>query len=351
MSETSTGQLLTQPAYWQALRDHGCACPDTGWEWQQQASELTQAPVWSKAHSWGEFVFDQTWAQAYSRAGGAYYPKWVCALPFTPVPGPRLGTQPAQTAAELAELGRDAGVSGIHVLFASDADASALAHDPRWLRRQDIRYIWRNRGYADFGDFLGALSSKKRKNLRRERRLAQQTGLHMQWLPAAKLPAQDWNRLYALYASTYHMRGQHPYLSLRCLQAWAEQLPENFWLCIARDDQHQLQAMAFFFADEQALYGRHWGAAKDYDCLHFELCYYQGMEFCLERNIPHFDAGVQGQHRLLRGFEPALSQSLHYLLNPEFAAAVAAYLQRETPAVQAEWQAQCRATAYKDRTE
>jgi predicted N-acyltransferase len=144
------------------------------------------------------------------------------------------------------------------------------------------------------------------------------------------------------------MRGQHPYLNRGCLQAWAEHFPHNFWLCIARDEQQHIQAMAFFFADDQGLYGRHWGAAMDYDCLHFELCYYQGIEFCLSRGIPHFDAGVQGQHRLLRGFEPVLSQSLHHLLEPQFAAAVAAYLQRETAAVQREWREQCRATAFKD---
>lgn len=346
MSEA--GQLLTRPAYWEPLRREGCATPETGWEWQAQASEHTQAPVWAKAHSWGEFVFDQAWAQAYQRAGGAYYPKWICALPFTPVPGPRLGAQPAHAAQQLCELARRAKVSGVHILFASDADTTALTGESDWLHRQDIRYIWRHRGYRDFDDFLAELSSKKRKNLRRERRLARDTGLSIDWLPMAELPEHDWGRLYALYASTYQMRGQQPYLSPGCLRAWATQLQQHFWLCAARDDQGCLQAMAFFFADEHGLYGRHWGAAKDYDCLHFELCYYQGMEFCLQRGIPHFDAGVQGHHRLLRGFEPVLSHSLHHFAEPGFAAAVAAYLQRETAAVIAEWQEQCGMTAFKN---
>ncbi|MGB1556961.1 MAG: GNAT family N-acetyltransferase [Oceanococcaceae bacterium] len=324
------GELFTQPAYLQALQSS--ACKETGW--------LPAGPTgldWLKSHSWGEFVFDQAFAQAYERAGGAYYPKWVRAVPFSPVPGPRLGPNPASTAAKLLGQAGEAGASGAHVLFLPETELTSL--DPQqWLQRLDLRYVWHNRSYADFEAFLSALSSKRRKSIRAERRKVGAHALQIRWCPAGELSEAQLHRAYALYASTYQMRGQQPYLQPDCLQAWAQALPEQMLFCLAEDVQGLMQAMAFFFRDSAHLYGRHWGAAGDWDALHFELCYYQGMDYCLREGLQLFDAGVQGQHRLLRGFEPEFSHSVHHFFHPELHRAVGAYLEREGSALRAEAQ-------------
>ncbi len=333
--------MFTTPEYTATLIASGSACDATGWLPRASAT----APVWEKSHSWGEFVFDQNFAQAYAEAGGRYYPKLVCAVPFTPVPGPRLGAEPEQQAQQLRQLCQETPLSGAHVLFLPETEATALDPD-LWLQREDIRYVWRNRGYADFDAFLAELTSKRRKTIRAERRQVAEHGFTIEWLPAAAFDDIQWQRLYALYASTYHMRGQSPYLHPGCLREWGRAFPENMLFCIAREED-QIQAMAFFFRDEQYLYGRHWGAARDWSGLHFELCYYRAIEYCLDHGLALFDAGVQGSHRLLRGFEPEISRSVHNFTDERFHRAIDNYLRQERAAVRAQFAQLQQQTAYR----
>ena len=319
------GGLFTSEKYLQPLHDSGCASPATGWT----PLTATLGRLWyEKAHSWGEFVFDQAFANAYEQRGQRYYPKRVCCVPFTPVPGPRLRST------EIAALAEGEGAGSSHVLFLPDEEAAALLARG-WLRRTQARYVWRNRGYGAFEDFLGALNSKRRKNIRAERKAVATSGLRIEWRAASSLSEAEWREVFALYTRTYRVRGQQPYLKLACLQAWAQNFPEQMLFCLARSES-RIEAMAFFFRDGDALYGRHWGAAAEHDGLHFELCCHQGIEYAIREKLSFFDAGVQGEHKLLRGFEPAQTQSMHWFAHPGFRAAIADYLKRETAAMQQE---------------
>ncbi len=341
MTQPPRGSLFTTAAYISPLGDS--ACPETGWT--AQPAPAGTAPVWLKSHSWGEFVFDQNFARAYQDAGLAYYPKLVCAIPFTPVPGPRLGSDTEHSARSLQVACDDASLSGAHILFLPAQESAAL--DPAtWLQREDIRYVWHNRGYRDFDDFLAALSSKRRKTIRAERRQVATHGFDISWQPASAFSATDWQRLYALYASTYHMRGQAPYLQADCLRDWGRALPQEMLFCVARKDG-DIQAMAFFFTDQTHLYGRHWGAAQDWSGLHFELCYYRAIEYCIHHQLQLFDAGVQGSHRLLRGFEPELSESRHYFSDGRFRQAISNYLAQERQMVRQQFASLQQRTAYR----
>ncbi|MEN8718629.1 MAG: GNAT family N-acetyltransferase [Oceanococcaceae bacterium] len=341
-AEPPRGHLFTTAAFLTPLA--ASAQADTGWI--ALTDVATAAPCWQKHHSWGEFVFDHRFAQAYAQHGLDYYPKLVCALPFTPVPGPRLGLQPARAAQNLLQQCAAQACSSVHVLFADSEEVAAL-DSPEWLLRQDIRYVWRNRDYTDFEAFLAALTSKRRKTLRTERRQVAAYGMTLQWQPGDAFSPDQWDRLYALYASTYHMRGQHPYLHPDTLRGWAAALGPQMQICTATLHD-EIVAMAFFFRDATHLYGRHWGAARDWPGLHFELCYYQGIDYAIREGLQLFDAGVQGQHRLLRGFEPEVSQSLHHFRDPRFAGAIGNYLEQERQAVTAEWAAQRAHTAFRN---
>ena len=308
--------LFTSAGYLDPLHDSGCASPQRGWT-------PLGAPLWyAKAHSWGEFVFDQAFARAYKQRGHDYYPKRVCCVPFTPVPGPRV------LDASLIPQMEGEGASSAHVLFLPE-DEAALLQARGWLRRQHLRYVWRNRGYVAFEDFLGALNSKRRKNLRAERRTVAASGLRIEWRLASELNDDEWREVFALYARTYRVRGQQPYLNLACLQAWARNFPAQMLFCLAQGEGC-IEAMAFFFRDGEALYGRHWGAAREHDGLHFELCCHQGVEYAIREKLSFFDAGVQGEHKLLRGFEPSSTQSMHWFAHEGFRAAIADYLKRES---------------------
>lgn len=328
-SQAHPGELFVSDAFLSPLALSGCAAAQTGW----QPLPHDTAPLFLKQHSYGEFVFDFQFAQAYRQHGLAYYPKLVCAVPFTPVTGPRLGSSPDGEA--LQALCVDVSASGAHVLFAPEAELQALSA-AGWLWRQDLRFVWRDRGYSRFEDFLAALSSKKRKNIRAERRKVAALGLTIEWRPAASVPVAQWPDIFALYASTYAMRGQPPYLNQQCLQAWATNLPEAFQLCLASQGD-ELIAMALYFDDGQRLYGRHWGSRVDADGLHFELCYYQGIDYCIRHGRAHFDAGVQGGHRLLRGFEPELSHSAHWFADPRFQQAIGHFIAEERKLIQAQF--------------
>lgn len=318
------GALFTEPRYLQALHVQA-ATERSGWQLLDDVGPIT----YLKSHSWGEFVFDFEFANAYQRAGLAYYPKMLCAVPFSPVTGPRLF---GRTGSDLRQQCHAHSASGVHVLFLSAEERDVLATDG-WHSRCDIRFVWQDRDYGDFDGFLAALNSKRRKNIRRERRKITESGFRIEWMQAADIPEYLWPRLYGLYASTYQMRGQQPYLDEACLRAWGQALPEQMLFCLAWDGDDQCLAMAMFFREADCLYGRHWGAAIDVDALHFELCYYQGIEFCLAQKLSHFDAGVQGGHRLLRGFEPVLSHSAHYFADERFHDLIGNFLAREGMAV------------------
>lgn len=332
------GALFTQPDYLQALQDSGSASAENGWHAVAEAGPA----LYLKDHSWGEFVFDFEIAQAYQQAGLNYYPKLLCAVPFTPVSGPRLLGRSGQ---DLQDRAQQYGASSAHVLFVSDAERQALQQQG-WLLRSDLRYQWHNLGYVDFEQFLEALQSKKRKKLRAERRQVANLGLDIDWCCAGDLPASEWTRIYALYASTYTVRGQQPYLNQDCLQAWGQSMPSSMLFCLARQ-AGEIVAMAFFFRDKQALYGRHWGSAVPADKLHFELCYYQGMEYCIAQGLSIFDAGVQGGHRILRGFDARLTHSAHWFADARFQAALAPALAREREHVQQHLQQAQQHSAYK----
>ncbi|MCK0537262.1 GNAT family N-acetyltransferase [Alcanivorax quisquiliarum] len=311
----------------------------TGWHDISCRAGEGVLPLYRKAHSWGEYVFDHGWADAYARHGLHYYPKLVTAIPYTPVTGPRWRLpQGVSDAAgwlwpRIQEALAAHQASGWHLLFPDQAAAEALAELPL-ITRQACHFRWFNRDYQTFDDFLAALVSRKRKSLRRERQRVLEQGLTIQRAAGAAIPAHWWDVFYACYADTYLRRGQSPYLAPAFFRAIREQMGEQLMLTAAfADNPEQPVAMAIYLFDGQGLYGRYWGALQDYDALHFELCYYQGIEFAIEQQLALFDPGVQGEHKLLRGFEPVITRSLHHLVEPAFHQAVADFCEREAHAV------------------
>lgn len=343
--------LFTSADYLEPLAASGCVIPESGWTAVPlQLSESAQAPCYLKTHSWGEFVFDFQIAQAYEQQGLAYYPKLVCCVPFTPVPGPRLLAADDRGRAALAEAllvhaGR-CSASSVHVLYPAAPDRDAL-RGPQWLTREQMRYLWRNRDYGDFDAFVAALSSKRRKNLRRERRQVADAGFEIGWRRGDALSTAEWRRIWLLYANTYRVRGQQPYLNLDCLQQWAARLGERMQFCLAQRDD-DLCAMAFFFRDGETLYGRHWGASVDEPLLHFELCYYRGIEYAISQGLQCFDAGVQGEHKLLRGFDPERAYSMHHFRHHGMQEAIARYFERERVVIGEQISAYAAHSAYRD---
>jgi predicted N-acyltransferase len=332
----AAGALFTTPQYLEPLERSGCVGPQRGWMPMPGTLATGSAPCYRKAHSWGEFVFDFEFAAAYEQHGLRYYPKQVCAVPFTPVPGPRLLAADDEgkrgLGRALMERTRAAGDSSAHVLFLP-AQECELLRALGWLPRVQLRYTWSNAGDRSFAEFLGRLSSKKRKNIRHEREAVASSDLAIDWCAGAALTDAEWSRVHELYASTYHLRGQSPYLNLACLRGWAENFGESMQFCVARRDR-RIVAMAFYFCDANTLYGRHWGSDADEPGLHFELCCYRGVEYCIEHGLERFDAGVQGDHRLQRGFEPELSYSAHWFAHEGFHGAIADALERETRMLQ-----------------
>jgi predicted N-acyltransferase len=314
--------LFTDPAYIDALERSGCASPANGWTPRHLDGAHGRVVCYEKNHSWGEFVFDFELARVYRQMGLRYYPKLVACAPFTPVPGPRLlaadDAGRLALARQLRDLAAD-GRSGAHVLFVDPHELSLLESDG-WIARAQPRYVWRAHGAQDFDGFLATLNSKKRKNIRAERRKL--GAFDIGWCPGASLNDDEWRRAFALYANTYAQRGQEPYLNLACLRAWAAAFGERMQFCVARHGG-RIVAIAFFFEDGDTLYGRHWGADAHYDALHFELCYYQGIDRCFARGLTRFDAGVQGEHKLARGFAAELAYSAHHFVHAGLREAIA----------------------------
>jgi len=344
--DTHDSPFLTH-AFLQALESCACVGGDSGWHPQHlllrddQGRLQGAVPRYLKAHSWGEFVFDWNWAQSYRRAGLAYYPKHLAAVPFTPVTGPRLLVRPGPDAhavrTALAEaLREDAdrrGVSGAHANFTTREDQLAL-EAAGFLPRHDCRFLWRNRGYQDFDDFLDGFRADKRKKVRRERRRVMESGTSFRTLPGESIELPLWDTVFAFSEQTFLRHGNAHYLNAPFLADVARRRPGSVVVKLA-ERAHTPVAAAIFFQGGGTLYGRYWGSATHEDSLHFEACYYQGIEHCIALGLAAFDPGTQGEHKLARGFEPTLTQSAHWLAHAGFHQAVARYLERERAAVAA----------------
>jgi predicted N-acyltransferase len=291
------------------------------------------APLYIKLNSHGEYVFDWAWAGAYARAGLDYYPKLLCAVPYSPVPGPRLlvGTggdelRGALIAAIAAEIERH-GWSSAHLNFVSDDDAAAFADD-NWLPRFDWQFHWHNRGWRDFADFLDALTPKKRKNIRQERAHVVRAGVVCEVRHGDELSESDWQALQAFYQSTFDEKGNYAALTLDFLRHLGKTMPRQVLAVLCRRGT-DLIGGAILLRSRDTLYGRYWGCSEQIPGLHFEACYYQGIEYCLRERLARFEPGAQGEHKLARGFLPVVTRSFHYIADRRFRAAIAEALARE----------------------
>ena len=298
---------------------------------------LAVLPAYLKSHSYGEYVFDWAWSDAWRRMGLAYYPKLVTAIPFTPATGPRLLYEPGLDPAELwlrfyeqmPTLARKLAISSWHVLFPDAADNARLQATAMHTRRQ-VQFHWHNRGYRDFDDFLDGLVSRKRKSLRRERRRVQEQGLTLSLRDGRELRANDWAVFHRFYQMTYAKRSGHGgYLTREFFLDVAPRLGAQVLLALAQDASGQAVAGALYFRDDDTLYGRYWGCAREYECLHFEACYYQGIEYCIGEGLQRFDPGAQGEHKIQRGFEPVITLSRHWIAQPELNAAIGDFTRQE----------------------
>lgn len=343
-------QPFVQHAFLAALEDSGSVGAHCGWQpahgllVDAQGTPLAALPGYCKSHSYGEYVFDMAWADASQRAGIAYYPKLLSAVPFTPVSGARL-LGDAKHAAQLLDTLTDElsehGYSGWHLNFTDPASDAIMQGREGWLERLGCQFLWRNQGYRDFDDFLANLSSRKRKQMRKERAQVSEQGIEFDWRVGHQLSERDWDFVYACYANTYRVRGRRPYLTREFFSLLAERLPQAIRVVLAVQGSRPV-AMAFSLIAEDTLYGRYWGCLGDFDRLHFETCLYQGIDYAIAHGVQRFDAGAQGEHKLLRGFEPLLTRSWHYLCHPGLRAAVADFLLHERAAVR-EYAKQARA--------
>ncbi|WP_336486846.1 GNAT family N-acetyltransferase [Methylobacterium nigriterrae] len=327
-------------AFLSALEESGCVSRRTGWLPLHVAVERGErligvAPCYLKSHSQGEYVFDQGWADAYERAGGAYYPKLQVSVPFTPVTGPRFLIAPGEDpddavagiVAGLRALRDETQASSIHVTFMPERDwarAGALG----FLQRTDQQFHWENDGYATFEDFLGALASRKRKAIRRERREALADGIAIEHVTGADLTEAHWDAFYRFYTDTGSRKWGRPYLNRRFFSLLSERMADRVLLILASRAGRPI-AGALNLIGDAALYGRNWGCIEDHPFLHFEVCYYQAIDFALARGLKRVEAGAQGEHKLARGYRPVTMHSAHDIADPAFRRAVADYLKRE----------------------
>lgn len=331
-------QPFLRHAFLHALEASGAVTPAAGWTpahlvVRREGALVAALPRYRKVHSFGEYVFDWAWADAWERAGGDYYPKGLTAVPFTPAPGARLliapGVSRRAVIAELAAACCDASLSSWHLLFAESEEVDDwLAVRPDLLERASVQFQWRDAGYGDFAGFLAAMSAKRRKEVRRERRRVAEQGLEMVRLEGEAIDAAALEHFYRCYRITYHERGQQPYLSRDFFRRLRATMPETLLLVQARHGGRPVAA-ALCVQGSDTLYGRYWGSEVEADCLHFEACYYQGIEHCLEKRLTRFDPGTQGEHKVSRGFAPRRLRSLHYIAHPGFRDAVARFCAEE----------------------
>jgi predicted N-acyltransferase len=329
-------------AFLDALHESGSASARTGWRpqylslWQDE--QLAAAmPLYQKMHSYGEYVFDWAWAEAYARNGLDYYPKLLSAIPFTPVSGSRLLARDAQARRALiealTEMQERSGVSSTHILYPPEAQAQELAQ-AGFLLRTGVQFHWLNRGYRNFEEFLGTLEQKKRKNIRAERRKVQEAGITFRQVPGAQASEQDWTFFKSCYDQTYAAHFSSPYLNLDFFLRLATGMPQNLLLVIAEREGKPIAA-SLLVHDAATLYGRYWGALEYHPCLHFETAYYQPLDFCIRHGIACFEGGAQGEHKMARGFLPQKTWSAHKLAHPAFSDAVERFLAQEAGGIDA----------------
>jgi predicted N-acyltransferase len=349
------GQPFLRHAFLSAMEDSASVTPETGWAAEHLVLERdgqvrALLPAYRKWHSFGEYVFDHGWADACERAGIAYYPKLLGAVPFSPVSGPRLlSAEPADgllLLQAIPEYLNKAGLSGAHINFTDTALDDAMAGLPGWMERLGCQFHWRNRGYRDFQDFLDTLSSRKRKQMRKEREQVAGQGIEFAWYRGDELSQAQWDFVYRCYANTYAVRRRAPYLTREFFSLLAERMPEAVRVVIARQHGREV-AMALSLVGGDSLYGRYWGCLDEFDRLHFETCFYQGMDFAITEGLQRFDAGAQGEHKLIRGFEPVITRSWHYLLHPGLRRAVEEFLQQERVGVRGYAEEACAALPYR----
>jgi len=340
------GYPFLRHAFLSALERTRCIGEGTGWSpailtLQDDQGLAGAVPAWLKTHSYGEFVFDFAWAQAYSRHGLRYYPKLVAAAPFTPATGPRCLVRPdldrefvvTQLLASLGEYADEQQLSSTHVLFPAETERSLLERRPDWLMRRDCQFHWRNRGYADFEGFLGSFTAEKRKKARRERRRVAEAGITFESRRGSEASPEEILTAWQLHRITFLRRGNEPYLAAETFLEIARTMGESLLFKFARLGD-EIVAVAVFFVGDDTLYGRYWGCNENFHSLHFETCYHQGIEFCIEQGLDRFEPGTQGEHKVSRGFEPTYTYSAHRIAEPRFRAAIADYLDRESEAVE-----------------
>ena len=329
-----------------ALEETGCTTAPAGWGPSHLMIYLADKlkgviPAYLKTHSMGEYVFDWAWAEAYQRYGMNYYPKLLIAVPFTPCQGPRLlfseelrrRMTPERTHQMLDAVTGDLGAHSWHLLFPENRDQELL-DKPEALHRIGCQFHWYNRGYRTFEDFLATLTSRKRKSIRKERRLVADQGITFRHFSGPDIPDHVLSTFYVFYQATYLKRGQRPYLNKEFFQQLRERQPEQLHIIMAARHE-QMIAGALFLQGGDTLYGRYWGCLEEFDHLHFETCYYQGIELAIQQALTRFDAGAQGEHKLVRGFEPVLTHSWHGILHPGFREAIARFCREEAEHVMA----------------
>lgn len=324
-----------------ALHESRCAAEEAGWQPQfltlWQGEQLAAAmPLYLKWHSYGEYVFDWAWADAYRRHGLEYYPKLLSAIPFTPVTGTRLLACDADALRALTEallkLQKTRGVSSTHVLYPPQTQAETL-RAAGFMLRSGVQFHWMNAGYASFDDFLATLERKKRKNIRAERRKVAEAGVTFRQVEGADITAEEWQFFKQCYDRTYAQHASTPYLNLDFFLRIGAGMPQNILLIVAQREGRPIAA-SLVIHDDDTLYGRYWGAIEDIPCLHFETAYYQPLEFCIRRKLRCFEGGAQGEHKMARGFLPQKTWSAHWLAHPAFADAVEQFLQQEAGGIE-----------------
>jgi len=327
-------------AFFAAAEASGSATPRTGWGARHLIAKLDDkivgvVPCYLKSHSQGEYVFDRGWADAYERAGGRYYPKLQCSVPFTPATGPRLlirdGVDRERIAEALAAglmaLCNATHASSVHVTFAREAEAKCLAQHG-FLIRNDQQFHWRNQGYKTFDDFLATLNSRHRKAIKRERREALSAGITIHWLTGSEIDEDAWDAFFTFYMETGSRKWGRPYLTRSFFAQIGESMSKDVLLVMAKRSGRWI-AGAINFVGSDTLFGRNWGAIEHHNFLHFEVCYYQAIDFAIQRGLATVEAGAQGEHKLARGYLPQTTWSAHFIADPDLRRAIADYLKRE----------------------
>ncbi|MDG6094262.1 GNAT family N-acetyltransferase [Acetobacter sp. AN02] len=331
-------------AFLSALEDSGSAGPRTGWLPRHMCLSdgtgkiYAVAAAWLKSHSFGEYVFDHGWARAFEQAGGQYYPKLQIAIPFSPVPGPRLLIHPDAPAGArdaliqaISQYMEEMNLSSAHVTFCTEQDQSAL-HRAEWLERLGIQYHWSNHHFRTFDDFLETLSSRKRKSIRRERKAALESGLEFRTLCGADITEAHWDAFFGFYHATVDRKWGQAYLTRRFFSLLGAYLEKNVVLMMAFHNGRPV-AGALNLAGTDTLYGRNWGCSEEHPFLHFELCYYRAIDFAIEHGLSRVEAGAQGEHKIQRGYLPVLTRSAHLIAHPGLRDAVSGFLDQERAAI------------------